>query len=148
MQQCCIKNMSELLKHKSIRITDFRIKVLEVFEKHTNAISVKTIENELAGSKIKLINPQGTYQVWFDFSELGFSEEELKNVVFEQAKMGLTPGGWFGAESPHFMRMNIATSRDHIEQSFTALADAIAGFERGSQESSNCCDSGASKSCC
>ena len=47
MQQCCIKNMSELLKHKSIRITDFRIKVLEVFEKHTNAISVKTIENEL-----------------------------------------------------------------------------------------------------
>ncbi len=98
--------------------------------------------------QLKVFQPQGTYQVWFDFSGLDFSEEELKNVVFEQAKMGLTPGGWFGAQSPNFMRMNIATSRDNIEQSFTALADAIEGFERGSQTSSTCCDSSASKSCC
>ncbi|MFI3273206.1 MalY/PatB family protein [Vibrio sp.] len=98
--------------------------------------------------QLKVFQPQGTYQVWFDFSELGFSEEELKNVVFEQAKMGLTPGGWFGAESYHFMRMNIATSRDNIEQSFIALADAIDGFERGSVVNSNCCDKGNSKSCC
>ncbi|PMO68730.1 MalY/PatB family protein [Vibrio splendidus] len=98
--------------------------------------------------QLKVFQPQGTYQVWFDFSGLDFSEEELKNVVFEQAKMGLTPGGWFGAQSPNFMRMNIATSRDNIEQSFTALADAIDGFERGSQTRSTCCDSGASKSCC
>ena len=67
--------------------------------------------------------------MWFDFSELGFSEEDLKNVVFEQAKMGLTPGGWFGAESYHFMRMNIATSRDNIEKSFFTLAHSIAGVE-------------------
>lgn len=98
--------------------------------------------------QLKVFQPQGTYQVWFDFSGLGFSEEELKHVVFEQAKMGLTPGGWFGAESPNFMRMNIATSRDNIEKSFTALADAIDGFERGSEGNSNCCDNGTSKSCC
>ena len=98
--------------------------------------------------QLKVFQPQGTYQVWFDFSELGFSEEELKNVVFEQAKMGLTPGGWFGAESPHFMRMNIATSRNNIEQSLTALAYVIDGFERGAVVNSNCCDKGNSKSCC
>ncbi|UOE81372.1 PatB family C-S lyase [Vibrio splendidus] len=98
--------------------------------------------------QLKVFQPQGTYQVWFDFSGLGFSEDELKNVVFEQAKMGLTPGGWFGAQSPNFMRMNIATSRDNIEQSFTALADAIEGFQRGAEVSSNCCDNGTSKSCC
>jgi len=39
--------MSDLLKHKSIRITDFRIKVLDVFEKNTNAVSMKMIENAL-----------------------------------------------------------------------------------------------------
>ncbi|NOI32888.1 putative C-S lyase [Vibrio cyclitrophicus] len=98
--------------------------------------------------QLKVFQPQGTYQMWFDFSGLGFSGEELKNVVFEQAKMGLTPGDWFGAESPNFMRMNIATSRDNIEQSFNVLADAIDGFERGSHTRSICCDSGASKSCC
>jgi Fur family ferric uptake transcriptional regulator len=39
--------MRDLLGHKSIRITDFRIKVLEVFEKSANAISIKTIEKQL-----------------------------------------------------------------------------------------------------
>ena len=75
--------------------------------------------------QLKVFQPQGTYQVWFDFSALGFSKEKLKNTVFEQAGMGLTPGGWFGAESYHFMRMNIATSRDNIEKSFEALVNAI-----------------------
>lgn len=41
------KKMNELLKHKSIRTTDFRLKVLEVFEKNTNAVSMKTIESAL-----------------------------------------------------------------------------------------------------
>lgn len=80
--------------------------------------------------QLKVFQPQGTYQVWFDFSALGFSKEKLKNTVFEQAGMGLTPGGWFGAESYHFMRMNIATSRDNIEKSFEALANAIDNTEQ------------------
>lgn len=80
--------------------------------------------------QLKVFQPQGTYQVWFDFSALGFSKEKLKNTVFEQAGMGLTPGGWFGADSYHFMRMNIATSRDNIEKSFEALANAIDNAEQ------------------
>ena len=80
--------------------------------------------------QLKVFQPQGTYQVWFDFSALGFSKEKLKNTVFEQAGMGLTPGGWFGAESYHFMRMNIATSRDNIEKSFEALVDALNSAEQ------------------
>ncbi|WP_373944090.1 PatB family C-S lyase [Vibrio chagasii] len=80
--------------------------------------------------QLKVFQPQGTYQVWFDFSALGFSKEKLKNTVFELAGMGLTPGGWFGAESYHFMRMNIATSRDNIEKSFEALANAIDNAEQ------------------
>ena len=39
--------MIELLKNKSIRITDFRVKVLEVLERNANAVSIKTIEGEL-----------------------------------------------------------------------------------------------------
>ena len=85
---------------------------------------------EMRIPQLKVFQPQGTYQVWFDFSALGFSKEKLKNTVFEQAGMGLTPGGWFGAESYHFMRMNIATSRDNIEKSFEALANAIDNAEQ------------------
>ena len=39
--------MDNLLAHKSIRVTDFRLQVLEVFEKNANAISIKKIEKEL-----------------------------------------------------------------------------------------------------
>ena len=39
--------MSKLLTYKSIRVTDFRLKVLEQFEKNANAISIKKIEEGL-----------------------------------------------------------------------------------------------------
>ena len=39
--------MKSLLKAKKLRVTDFRLNVLEVFQAHTNAISVEQIEESL-----------------------------------------------------------------------------------------------------
>ncbi|MFM2587252.1 MalY/PatB family protein [Vibrio sp. TBV020] len=78
---------------------------------------------------IKMFKPQGTYQIWFDFSKLGLSVEQLREVVFNRAKVGLTPGQWFSAESGQYMRMNIATDRDNIIASFKALHSVIQEFE-------------------
>ncbi|WP_286261970.1 MalY/PatB family protein [Thalassotalea atypica] len=100
--------------------------------------------------EIKMYRPEGTYQIWFDFSGLSLSDEQLKTLIFNEAKMGLTPGTWFGVDESHFMRMNIATSRDSIETSFELLANAVSAYHNGSitlmppcqgkQSSSNCCD--------
>lgn len=39
--------MKNLLQAKKIRVTDFRLAVLEAFEKHENAISIEVIEESL-----------------------------------------------------------------------------------------------------
>ena len=72
-----------------------------------------------------MFKPQGTNQIWFDFSGLDLEPEVLQNLLFTQAKMGLTPGGWFGEKNPNFYRMNIASPLEQIEKSFHALSAAI-----------------------
>ena len=79
--------------------------------------------------KMTYFRPEGTYQIWFDFSQLGLSDTQLKSLVFEDAKMGLTPGEWFHATSPQFMRMNFATSLENIKHSFELLKIAIENIQ-------------------
>lgn len=77
--------------------------------------------------KLKMFKPEGTYQVWMDFSDLGFSEEELKQVITMKAKLALTPGSWFGGNHSQYMRMNIAAPLDEIQKAFKNLKNAIGG---------------------
>lgn len=81
--------------------------------------------------QVKMFRPQGTYQVWFDFSGLGLEEAQLKQLLFEHAKMGLTPGSWFGMQDYNFLRMNIATSQDNIGKSLALLAEAVKQLAAG-----------------
>lgn len=47
MQQCCNKNMADLLKNKKISKTPFRQKVLAIFTQYKNAIPLSVLEQEL-----------------------------------------------------------------------------------------------------
>lgn len=47
MQQCCIYFMENLLRLKKIRLTDFRINLLNIFAAHNTALSTPEIEAEL-----------------------------------------------------------------------------------------------------
>lgn len=75
--------------------------------------------------KVTLFKPEGTYQIWFDFSGLGLSDEALRSLVFDKAGMGLTPGSWFGTGSDQFLRMNIASPLAKIQSSFGRLSEEI-----------------------
>ena len=81
------------------------------------------LEKELP--EVTMCKPEGTYQIWLDFSKLNLSETALKYLVFKQAKLGLAPGDWFKASGPQFMRMNIASPLSKIKQSFYQLKEAI-----------------------
>lgn len=70
--------------------------------------------------QLKIYPVEGTYQIWLDFSSLGLTTDETKELLVE-AKMGLTPGSWFGAENDHFYRMNIAAPKEIIKESFERL---------------------------
>ncbi len=81
------------------------------------------IGKELPG--VRLIEPEGTYLIWVDFSGLGLSDEELEDLIVDKAHLWLDPGSIFGPETAQFQRFNIACPRKTLEQAFLQLKAAI-----------------------
>ena len=75
--------------------------------------------------KAKMVEPEGTYLVWVDFSGYGFSNEELEHLMLEEAKLWLDSGIIFGPETAQFERFNVACPRVTLEQVLTQLKDAL-----------------------
>ncbi|ACL77475.1 MalY/PatB family protein [Ruminiclostridium cellulolyticum] len=75
--------------------------------------------------KIKLVEPQGTYLVWMDFTELGLTEKELEKLIVSDARLWLDSGTMFGDEGKGFQRINIACPRVILEKAFLQLEAAV-----------------------
>ncbi|ACJ30337.1 Aminotransferase, putative [Shewanella piezotolerans WP3] len=75
--------------------------------------------------QVKTFVPEGTNQIWFDFSGLGLSSTELKALLTEQAQMALTPGTWFGEADENFYRMNFASPLEQVQASLKQLKSAV-----------------------
>jgi len=74
---------------------------------------------------VDLIDPQGTYLAWLDFRELQFDVPELAEWLAGSARLGLSPGHWFGREGAGFARMTLAVPTALIEDAIARLARAI-----------------------
>jgi cystathionine beta-lyase len=75
--------------------------------------------------QVKLIEPEGTYLVWLDFSDLGLGENELEKLIVGHAKLWLDAGTMFGEEGRGFQRMNIACPREIIKKALIQLENAV-----------------------
>lgn len=87
--------------------------------------NITTIESELENSKIELIKPEGTYQVWLDFRNVYKDTKEMFNHLTEKSGIGLNAGHWFGREGALFMRMNIATSNEKVTDAIKGIKKAV-----------------------
>lgn len=87
--------------------------------------NIKSIETELENSKIVLIKPQGTYQVWLDFRKVYKDTKEMFSHLTENSGIGLNAGHWFGREGALFMRMNIATSNEKVIDAIKKLKRVV-----------------------
>jgi putative C-S lyase len=87
--------------------------------------NVDSIENELKTSKIELIKPEGTYQVWLDFRKVFKDSKEMFNYLTKKSGIALNAGHWFGREGALFMRMNIATSNEKVVKSIRKIIKSI-----------------------
>ncbi len=87
--------------------------------------NIKSIESELESSKIELIKPEGTYQVWLDFRKVYKDTKEMFNHLTENSGIGLNAGHWFGREGALFMRMNIATSNEKVTYAIKKITKAV-----------------------
>ena len=75
--------------------------------------------------QIRLIEPEGTYLPWVDFSKLGLNTPELERFIVERAKLWLDGGHIFGAGGTGFQRFNIAVPRSILRQALDQLENAV-----------------------
>lgn len=81
------------------------------------------LENRLP--QVKLVEPEGTYLIWLDFSKLNLTNEQLNHLIIHKAKLWLDAGTMFGPEGLGFQRINIATQWSKLEQALIRLEQAI-----------------------
>lgn len=70
------------------------------------------IKNEMPA--LHLIKAEATYLAWIDFRRTGLSDDEIKQKLLDEAKLGLSPGPVFGSGGEGFQRMNLATPKTNI----------------------------------
>ena len=75
--------------------------------------------------EIGLIEPEGTYLAWLDFTKLGFPAQELDDLIRDKAKLWLNGGAMFGEGGAGFQRMNIACPRPIIHEGLARLEAAF-----------------------
>lgn len=93
----------------------------EVLENHINYV-VDVFERE---TKIKVMKPQGTYLIWLDFSAYNISDEELRKLLRDEAKVILNRGLDFGEEGTLHARLNVAMPKTLLEQVCQRIVKAV-----------------------
>lgn len=75
--------------------------------------------------QVKLIEPQGTYLIWLDFTGLGLSRKQMEQLIVHKAKLWLDPGHIFGSAGEGFERINIACPREILQKALEQLKNAL-----------------------
>ncbi len=75
--------------------------------------------------QVKLVEPEGTYLIWLDFSEVTDDHKELEKIIVDGARLWLDPGIIFSSETALFERVNIACPRSILEQAMQQLREAL-----------------------
>ena len=91
---------------------DWLTELKELIEKHINYV-VDLFGKE---TKIKVMKPQGTYLIWLDFSAYDISDEELRKLLRDEAKVILNRGLDFGEEGAIHARLNVAMPTSVLEE--------------------------------
>ncbi len=95
--------------------------LIKTIEDNVNIINEELFKNN---SKIKMIPPEGTYQVWLDFRNIFNDSKEMFNYITKISGVGMNAGHWFGREGALFMRMNIASSKKKVRNAIQNIITA------------------------
>ena len=71
--------------------------------------------------KIKLVEPEATYLMWLDCTELGISGDELAKFIIHDCKVAVSRGDGFGAEGRNFIRLNIGCPTAVLKQALDMI---------------------------
>lgn len=68
---------------------------------------------------------EATYLMWLDCRPLGMTSEAVDKLFFEDAKIALDSGHWFGETGHGFMRLNVACSKEMLKKGLERLKAAV-----------------------
>ncbi len=78
---------------------------------------------------VRLIEPEGTFLLWIDFSKLAnkleLSDSQIDDIIVNKAKVWLDRGTMFGPEGEFFQRINVATPRPVLKEALNRIAGAF-----------------------
>jgi cystathionine beta-lyase len=83
----------------------------------------KFINNQLP--MLTLIEPEATFLLWIDFRGSGFSDSEVRNLLVNKARLGLSNGILFGKDGEGFQRINIGCPRSILENAMNRMYNAL-----------------------
>jgi len=73
---------------------------------------------------VTAIPAEATFLVWLDCSKMGLNHEDLVDFFIHHAKLGLNDGKSFGHTGEGFMRLNVGTSREVLEEAMQRVLKA------------------------
>ncbi len=68
---------------------------------------------------------EGTYLLWVDCRPLGLSSDELKLLMYNEAKIAFNEGSIYGHEGEGFLRINLACPRDLLAEALERFTSAV-----------------------
>lgn len=78
--------------------------------------------------RVKAVLPQASYLVWLDFSDYGFSNDEVARRLYDVAHVALNDGRTFGGDAyASCFRLNIGCPRSMLLDALTKIRDAFNG---------------------
>ena len=98
--------------------------VKEYIEKN-QAFATQYIAQKLP--EVRVIQSEGTYLLWLDFSAYGIEDRELDDLIVNKAKVWLDRGTMFGPEGDKYQRINIATPQPLLREAIDRIAGALRG---------------------
>lgn len=75
--------------------------------------------------KVKIMEPEGTYLLWLDFSEYDLSDKELEERFVHKGKVVLNTGVSYGPSGKQHMRLNVACPRVVLEEGLNRIVRAL-----------------------
>jgi bifunctional pyridoxal-dependent enzyme with beta-cystathionase and maltose regulon repressor activities len=75
---------------------------------------------------VKAALPEATYLLWADFRATGWSQDEIRRFLVEDAGLGFNQGDSFGANGTGFARINCAVPESRIDEAIQRLKNAFA----------------------
>jgi len=86
------------------------------------------IEKKIPG--IKWVEGEATYLLWFDVADITGDANELAEFIRRDSGLIVTPGSVYGGDGQHFIRMNIASPTEMIQDGLDRLDKSIHNYQK------------------